>query len=83
MENPEEFLKGRLTETKIKNMKGDFFNPQLVDITIPAYELSPDEAQELNKQGYVLKWIHKDKEKSEKPDIRLYELIGRNEKVEK
>jgi len=39
------------------------------------YELSPDEAQELNHKGYVFQWVNKEY------DSRQYGLIGLDHKI--
>ncbi len=70
-------LQERKTVTTIKDIKGDYFNPKLVDISIIVYELTPQEAQELNKKGYKLLWIHKTTHHKGEPKLRLYELIGK------
>lgn len=49
----------------------------MIDVTIPVYELSPEEAQNLNKKGYVLVWVHKTLHDKGEPKMRLYELVGK------
>ena len=74
-------IKKRLTQTVIKEIKGNFFDLKslkIINISIPVYELTPQEAQELNKEGYVLRWIHKSEHYKGKPHLRLYQLIGIN-----
>lgn len=79
----EEELSQRLTQTTIKGIKVsnpfDIRTWKLIDKPIPVYELSPQEAQELNKECYVLSWVHKEKHFKGEPKLRLYELVGRNE----
>lgn len=41
-------------------------------------ELSPQEAQEYNKLGYVLVWQDKEEHNEGLPKIREYQVIGRN-----
>ena len=41
-------------------------------------ELTPQEAQEYNKLGYVLLWLDKDKHSEGLPKIRKYQCLGRN-----
>lgn len=77
----EEELKERLTQTTIQDIKGFFLDLKslkLIDLSIPVYELTPSEAQELNKEGYVLRWIHKSEHNKGEPNLRLYQLIGKN-----
>lgn len=74
-----EQLTERRTSTQIKDVRGNWFdvkNLRLVDITIPVYELSPNEAQELNKQNIRLRWVNKMPHNKGEPLMRLYELCG-------
>jgi len=45
------------------------------------YELSPDEAQELNHKGYVFQWVNKEPHHKGEPKLRQYGLIGLDHKI--
>ena len=79
----DEEFKDRLTSTNIKDIKGPFWKPKLIDKSIPVYKLTPEEAQKLNKEGYVLRWIHKTEHSKGEPRLRLYQLIGKNGKLQR